>query len=95
MTQEKNQNKRKSAISVETLEQGPTSHTIEVEIDAAQVKKSFDRAFRELARETNVKGFRPGKAPRTVLERMYGASIAEQLGQRIVSETIVEAMELI
>jgi trigger factor len=94
-TQDKNQNQQKSAISVETLEQGPISHTIEVEIDAARVKKSFDRAFRELARETNVKGFRPGKAPRTVLERMYGASIAEQLGQRLVSETIVEAMELI
>ncbi len=86
--------KRKSAVSVETLEQGPISHTIEVEIDAARVRKLFDRAFRELARETNVKGFRPGKAPRSVLERMYGASIAEQLEQRLVSETIVEALEL-
>jgi trigger factor len=86
--------KRKSAISVETIEQGPISRTIEVEVDAARVKKSFDRAFRELAQETNVKGFRPGKAPRAVLERMYGASIAEQLEQRLISETIAEAMEL-
>ncbi|MGE4606606.1 MAG: trigger factor [Myxococcota bacterium] len=93
-TKDKSKDKRNPLISVETLERGSISHTIEVENDAARVTKSFDRAVRELARETRVKGFRPGKAPRSVLERMYGASVAEQLEQRLVSETIVEALEL-
>lgn len=93
--QDENEDRRKSGISVETLEHGPISRTIEVEVAAARVDQSFERAFRELARETSVKGFRPGKVPRSVLERMYGASIAEQLGQRLVSETLVEAMELV
>jgi len=91
---EKEATKKKPAISVDTLERGAISHTIEVEVDAARVDKSFDRAFKELAREVKIKGFRPGKAPRSVLERMYGASVAEQLEQRLVSETLFEALEL-
>ena len=40
-----------------------------------------------------MKGFRPGKTPRSVLERLYGASIGEQIEQSLVAETLGEAVE--
>jgi len=83
-----------ASIRVETIDRTPILHTIEIEVDAARVRKAFDRAYRDLARRVRIKGFRPGKAPRSVLERLYGASIAEQLEHTLVSETLADAVEL-
>jgi trigger factor len=83
-----------ASIRVETIESTPILHTIEIEVDASRVCKVFDRAYRDLAKRVRVKGFRPGKAPRSVLEKLYGASVAEQLEQTLVSETLAAAVEL-
>jgi len=69
------------------------SHRVEVRVDAERVGQAFERAYRELARQVRVKGFRPGKAPRTVLERLYGASIAEEIESQLVRETLPDAIE--
>lgn len=83
-----------ASIRVETIERTPILHTIEIEVDASRVSKVFDRAYRDLARRVRVKGFRPGKAPRSVLEKFYGASVAEQLEHTLVSETLADAVDL-
>jgi trigger factor len=81
-------------IRVETIESTQILQTIEVEVDASRVRKAFDRAYRDLGKRVRVKGFRPGKAPRSVLEKLYGASVAEQLEHTLVSETLADAIEL-
>jgi len=91
MTTEKT---KKSAVRIETIERTSILHTIEIEVDASRVRKAFDRAYRDLAKQVRVKGFRPGKAPRSVLEKLYGASVAEQLEHTLVSETLSDAIEL-
>jgi trigger factor len=85
---------KNASIHVETIERTPILHTIEIEVDASRVRKAFDRAYRDLARQVRVKGFRPGKAPRSVLEKLHGASVAEQLEHTLVSETLADAIEL-
>ncbi len=82
-----------SEVQVQSEAESPILHRVEVEVAAKRVAKAFDRAYRELARQVNVKGFRPGKAPRSVLERLYGPSLAEQLEQTLVAETLAEAIE--
>jgi trigger factor len=47
--------------SVETLD--PTKVKLTVEVEPKRVKQAFDRAARELAKQINMPGFRPGKAP--------------------------------
>ena len=89
------QAKTKNApIRVETIERTPIHHTIAIEVDASRVRKAFDRAYRDLAKQVRIKGFRPGKAPRSVLEKLHGASVAEQLEHRLVSETLADAIDL-
>ncbi len=85
--------KDSSEVQVQSEAESPILHRVEVEVAAKRVAKAFDRAYRELARQVNVKGFRPGKAPRSVLERLYGPSLAEQLEQTLVAETLAEAIE--
>ena len=62
--------------SVEALEGNQVKLVVTVE--AAEFEKDLDLAFRKLAREVKLPGFRQGKAPRKVLEARIGADYARQ-----------------
>lgn len=81
-------------LKVQVIEESPSRKTLEIEVDARRVKKAFDRAYKDLAREARVKGFRPGKAPRSVLERLYGASLPMEIERSLVTETLHPAIAL-
>jgi trigger factor len=80
-------------ISVSTTETSSILRTLEIEVAEPRVRKAFDRAYKDLAKQVRVKGFRPGKAPRTVLERLYGAGLAEELERTLVNESLLEAVQ--
>ncbi|MFV0523253.1 MAG: trigger factor [Acidimicrobiales bacterium] len=60
--------------TVEALEGNKVK--VVVDIEEAEFEKDLDAAFRRLAREVKLPGFRPGKAPRKVLEARIGQSYA-------------------
>ncbi len=78
-------------FTVSSAETSPILRTLQVEVHLEGVQQAFDRAYRELAKNARLPGFRPGKAPRKVLERRYGADIATQIGRELVEETLPEA----
>ncbi|HVV38664.1 MAG TPA: trigger factor [Acidimicrobiales bacterium] len=59
---------------------------LSVEVDEAEFEKAVDAAFRRLAREVKIDGFRPGKAPRRVLEAKLGAGVAREEAIRVELE---------
>ena len=82
-----------SELQVTSTSESPTRHAVEVQVPASRVTQAFERAYRELAGQVKVRGFRPGKTPRSVLERLYGPGVAEQLEQTLVAETLSDAVE--
>ena len=80
-------------IQVECSETSAVLRSIEVEVDAGRVKRAFDQAYEGLRKGARIKGFRPGKVPRSVLERMYGASLPDEVERTLVSETLAAAIE--
>jgi len=81
------------SVSVSTTETSPILRTLEIEVDSGRVRKAFDRAYRDLGKSVRVRGFRPGKAPRSVLEKLYGATLVEEIERLLVSETLPEAVD--
>jgi trigger factor len=65
--------------------------TIEVEPD--EIKHELDRAFNELKRGVVLKGFRPGHAPRNLLERFFGEQVRGEVIQKLVKEYTDKALE--
>jgi trigger factor len=55
---------------------------LSVEVDEADFEEALDRAFRRLAREVRIPGFRPGKAPRKLLEAHLGSGYAREEAMR-------------
>lgn len=55
-----------------TLERLPESRVqLEIEVDEERLEKSLDQAYKRIAQRTNIPGFRKGKAPRRVVEKMF------------------------
>jgi trigger factor len=68
---------------------------LEIELPSERLDHSMDEATRRLARRTKVAGFRPGKAPRFMLERVLGSSAVldeavELLIQAAYREALIE-----
>jgi trigger factor len=66
--------------SVESLDDNKVR--VSVTVPAAEFEKAVDAAFRKLAAEVKIPGFRPGKAPRRLLEARFGTEYAREQALR-------------
>ena len=46
-----------------------------IEVGAAEFEAAIEKAYQKMRKKINVPGFRPGKAPRKIIEGMYGAEV--------------------
>jgi trigger factor len=63
------------------------------DIPAEQVDAEIDKAYQQIAKTAKVKGFRPGKVPRSVLERQYAHQMKTQVLERLISDSYFKALE--
>jgi trigger factor len=73
---------------------GPESTVLlEIELPPERLSRAIDDAVRRLSRGTRVPGFRPGKAPRAVLERHLGpGAVVDEAVEHLVGDSYREAM---
>ena len=71
----------------------PVKKKLEIEIEAGEVDKKINEAYRELGKGVRLPGFRPGKVPRKILERRFGNQVMDDVTRRLVSETLPKAVE--
>ena len=65
---------------------------LELEIPAETVQKAVERVAKEFARLARVPGFRPGKAPITLIRRRFAEDIKSEVLQSLVPEQIERAV---
>lgn len=73
-------------MKVDVTALGSYQKKLQFTFPATKVKDELESAFRNLARRVKVPGFRPGKAPRTVLEARYGAQIREDVANSLIQQ---------
>ena len=78
-------------VDVETLDS--LRRRLAVEVPAETVSAEIHKAFTELGRAAKVPGFRPGRVPRPVLERMFGDRIRAEVFGRLIHASYTEALE--
>jgi trigger factor len=71
----------------------PVKKKLEIEIEAREVDKRIDEAYRDLRKGVRLPGFRPGKVPRKILERRFGSQVIDDVTRRLVNETLPKAVE--
>ena len=66
---------------------------IELEIPAENVTKATEKVARDLARVARIPGFRPGKAPVTLIRRRFAGDIQGEVLQSLVPEYLEKALD--
>lgn len=80
--------------STATLEElSAVRKRLQIEVPAPEVQAEIERAFQLVGRQAQLRGFRPGKAPRHVLERMFGSDVRREVLNRLVERSLHDAIE--
>lgn len=97
-------------MTVSLEEINSTQKRIKITIAADKVDTAFNKAYTNLKKKAKIQGFRQGKAPLDMIKKIYGGSVASQVGEdlinanlfdqirenqlRIVSSPVIEATSL-
>ena len=65
---------------------------LELEIPAEEVSKASEKVAKEFAKMARVPGFRPGKAPISLIKRRFAEDIKSEVLQNLVPETVEKAV---
>jgi len=71
---------------------GPCKKLARVEYAPKAVQSEIEKAYNNLRKQVRLKGFRPGKAPRKVLQRRFGDDVLEQVRQILVSRSLQDIL---
>lgn len=66
--------------------------TLRVEVEPEKVSETRDAVAREFGQFARIAGYRPGKAPRAVIERKYKKEIAAELEKKLLTESTRQAI---
>ncbi len=66
---------------------------LHVEIPQDTVARELDNAYKQLKKTAKIKGFRPGKTPRSVLERMFKKDVHNDVSSKLLQDSFVEALK--
>ena len=78
-------------VTVEDL--STVKKVLHVEIPEKVVVDELDKAYKDLKKNAKVKGFRPGKTPRTVLERLYKKDVNADVSSKLIQESLIDAIK--
>jgi trigger factor len=66
---------------------------LSIEILPDAVTKEMDKAIADVAKKAKIPGFRPGKAPKNIVEKHYGDEVRSEVMQRLVTESYLQALQ--
>ena len=79
-------------MKVTVEDQSSVKKVLHIEVPQEDVTREVDSAYAELKKTAKIKGFRPGKTPRSVLERMYKKDVNADVSQKLIQDALVEAI---
>jgi len=80
-------------MKVEVEKQPGFVSKLQIELAPEEVAKEWDAIANSFARFAKIPGYRPGKAPRAVIDKRFRKEIQEELTKKLVSKSYREAIE--
>ncbi len=71
----------------------PIKKKISIEIPEDEVGQEVDSFYKELGRTAKIKGFRPGKVPRNILQRYFKDYIRTEVVRKLIEDTYPKALK--
>lgn len=79
-------------MDIKIKEVGANRKELAITIPQEDVDKAAAEIYRDIAKNVNIKGFRPGKAPKSVIKNFYGDYVTGELTKKLVSDSLEKAV---
>src|SRR4030043_2081229 len=76
--------------SVEEI--SPIKKKVSIEIPEDKITKEVESFYKDLGKKAKIKGFRPGKVPRDILERYFKDYVKAEVVQKLIQDTYPQAL---
>jgi len=80
-------------MKIEVKKLDSIKREINIEVSDDVVKNKFEDVFKRIAKDAKIPGFRPGHAPRDILEKHFASSAHEQVLKELVPDVYNEAIK--
>ncbi|MDZ7667796.1 MAG: trigger factor [Desulfotignum sp.] len=80
-------------MQVKIEDKSTVKKVLSFEIPKEKVAKELDKAYNELKKKADIKGFRKGKIPRKVLENRFSKDVHADVAPRLIQDSFVEAIQ--
>jgi len=80
-------------MKIDFAELSPVQRKVHIELPADEVASEFSRAYQNLGKRVRITVFRAGKAPRSVLQGIYGDEVREQVRSQLVEHSLGEVIK--
>lgn len=84
---------KKLKQAVEFKDIGPCKKHIKVTIERDDIDAKLNEKYSELVTDANVPGFRPGKAPRKIIERRFSKDVVDQVRGELILQSLEQLAE--
>lgn len=71
----------------------PVKKKITIEVEPDSVAKEMEKAIKDVGKKAKIPGFRPGKAPKDVVEKHYGEEVRSEVMNRLISDSYLMALQ--
>ena len=78
-------------MEVQVAETGPCSRSLHVTIPSDKVQEHLEQMYASASQQVQIKGFRPGKVPRAMIEKLHGAAILQEAKEQLLNRYFGEA----
>ena len=79
------------AITTELTKESDSSVKLNISVEAEDVNKAFENAYKDLIKKVKIKGFRPGKAPIGIIRKRYGSAVSADVLNDLINDSFCEA----
>jgi trigger factor len=80
-------------MKVTVEDRSSVKKVMHIEVAEKEVTRALDDAYKTLKKTVKVKGFRPGKTPRSVLERRYKKDVHGDVIGKLIQDAYVDALK--
>jgi trigger factor len=65
---------------------------VKIELSIEEVQQTFNKTYEGIKKKAHIKGFRPGKAPTSMIKKLYGESVAHDVTDKLVKQYLFDAI---
>lgn len=80
-------------MNITVEKQAECTATLSAEVPADRVNKERKSIVKAYGSQAKIPGFRPGKTPKSIIEKRFGSAIKEELESRLINEVCTDAMK--